>query len=102
MSATVHQISQPVTVVARTLDAVDRAHARAAMVLHTVRNDVRTKIERSLERAELVTTKVFERARKGVERADHVSADAVNRAQGVVGHAIEKARVTREKRQHAS
>ena len=99
MSAT-HHLSPSPTLVTRTLDAVDRAHARAATILHNARNDLRATVERGLDRAEQLTTTAFERARQRVKRADVVSADVVNRAQGVVGHAIEKARVARAKPEH--
>jgi len=95
-----HQLSQPSSLVIRTLDAVDRAHAKAAMMIHTARNDVRATLEHGLDRVEQVMTKGLDRARKGLHRADVVSADVVNRAQGVVGHAIEKARVARSKPEH--
>ncbi len=84
----------------RALDAVDRAHARAATVLHNVRNDLLHRLADRIERAELRTNSAFERARNGVHKVDEVSADVVNRAQGVVGQAIEKARVIRSQRQH--
>lgn len=87
--------SPSTSVVLRTLDAVDRAHARAATRLHDVRNDVLAALERSLDRAEAMSAKAIKRAREGIKRADHASADAVNRAQGVVGQAIERARLAR-------
>ena len=92
--------SKSITILTRALDAVDRAHAKAATVLHNARNDVLQRLSNSIERAELLTTSAFERARNGVHKADTVSADAVNRAQGVVGQAIEKARVARSQRLH--
>ncbi len=92
--------SKSITVLTRALDAVDRAHAKAATVLHQVRNDLLQRLANSIERAELKTTTVFERARNGVHKVDTVSADVVNRAQGVVGQAIEKARVARSHRIH--
>lgn len=92
--------SKSITVLTRALDAVDRAHAKAATVLHGVRNDLLQRLSNSIERAELITTSAFERARNGVHKADTVSADVVNRAQGVVGQAIEKARVARSQRLH--
>lgn len=79
----------------RAIDAVDRSHARIAMRLHDVRNDVLASVRRSIEHAEAITARAIERARAGVDRADHLSADAVNRAQGAVGRAIEKARLAR-------
>jgi hypothetical protein len=83
----------------RALDAVDRAHARAATVLHNVRHVLLTAIERRIDSAEHLATSAIERARHGVHRADTVSADVVNRAQGVVGQAIEKARLIRASKQ---
>jgi hypothetical protein len=100
-TANVQQLPQRITVVTRTIDAVDRAHARAATVLHGVRNEVRSTLERGIERAEHLATTAFARARQGVQHADGVSADLVNRAQGVVGQAIDKTRKVREKRLHA-
>lgn len=101
MTTTTHgDQSRSVTLVTRALDAVDRAHARAATVLHDVRNDLLHRLVDRIERAELRTLSVFERARNGVDKVDAVSADVVNRAQGVVGHAIEKARVIRSNRLH--
>lgn len=91
-----------VTIVTRALDAVDRAHARAASKLHGARNDLRSTLEHGIERAEHLANTAFQRARQSVERVDVVSADVVNRAQGVVGQAIEKARETRAKRVHAA
>lgn len=88
------------TLVTRALDAVDRAHARAATILHNVRNDLLHRLADRIEHAELVANSAFERARNGVHKVDTVSADVVNRAQGVVGHAIEKARVIRSNRLH--
>lgn len=69
------------TLVLRTLDAADRTHARVAMRLHDARNNLRTRVEH-----------ILDRARDGLTRIDAASADAVNRAQGVVGAALEKAR----------
>ncbi len=92
--------SKSITVLTRALDAVDRAHAKAATVLHDVRNDLLQRLANSIERAELVTTSAFERARNGVHKVDIVSADVVNKAQGVVGQAIEKARIARSHRLH--
>lgn len=90
-----------ITVVTRALDAVDRAHAKAASVLHDLRNELLQRLANTIEHAELVTTSAFERARNGVHKVDSVSADVVNKAQGVVGQAIEKARVARSHRMHA-
>jgi len=89
-----------VTVLTRALDAVDRAHARAATVLHDVRNELLTRSAHAIDRVEQLTTTACERARVGIERADVVSADVVNRAQGVVGQAIEKARTSRSEQAH--
>lgn len=88
------------TMVTRTLDVADRAHARAAMMLHNARNDLRTTLERGIERVEQLATTACQRARARVQRADHASADAVNRAQGAVGSAIERARQVRSRREH--
>ncbi|HET9627253.1 MAG TPA: hypothetical protein VFP84_38095 [Kofleriaceae bacterium] len=79
----------------RAIDAVDRTHARIAMRLHDIRNDVLDSVKHGIDRAETITTNLFKRARTGVDRVDHVSADAVNRAQGAVGQAIERARLAR-------
>lgn len=79
-------------VVHRALDVADRAHARAAGVLHGARHRVLTRVERSLARAEQATARALARARQTVLKADTASADAVNRAQGAVGHVIERAR----------
>ena len=87
--------SSSTSLVTRTIDAVDRAHARTAARLHEVRNQVLASLERGIDRAEKVSTTVITRARTSIKRADQVSADAVNRAQGVVGQAIEKARLAR-------
>lgn len=92
--------SKGIVVLTRALDAIDRAHAKAATVLHNVRNDLLHRLADRIERAERLTTSAFERARNGVHKVDTVSADVVNRAQGVVGHAIEKARVVRSNRPH--
>jgi hypothetical protein len=92
--------SSPTSLVTRTIDAVDRAHARTAARLHEVRNEVVATLERGIDRAEQVSSNVVERARKSIKRIDKVSADAVNRTQGVVGHAIEKARHARTTRAH--
>lgn len=92
--------TRSVTVVTRALDAVDRAHARVATVLHNARTDLLAKVDRGLDRAEQLTASVFQRAHRSVKRADVVSADAVNKAQGVVGQAIEKARLARSQRAH--
>jgi hypothetical protein len=79
----------------RTIDTIDRAHAHTAAWLHEVRNELLASLERGLERAEVVSSNVIQRARKGIKHVDVVSANAVNRAQGVVGQAIEKARLAR-------
>ena len=92
--------SKSIVVLTRALDAIDRAHAKAATVLHNVRNDLLQRLADRIEHAELVTSSAFERARNGVHKIDTKSADVVNRAQGVVGHAIEKARVLRSNRLH--
>jgi hypothetical protein len=80
------------TLVVRTLDAADRAHARAATRIHDVRNGIRVSSLRGLERVETLMTTAIARVRDGIARVDAVGADAVNRAQGVVGTVIERAR----------
>lgn len=99
---TVHQNSQlsKVPFTMRAIDAVDRTHARAATVLHGVRNDVRGTLERVLDRAQELTLAAFARVRSSVQKADAVSADVVNRAQGVVNHALDMAREAGTKRAH--
>jgi len=81
--------------VTRAIDAADRGHARAAARLHEVRNDLLAAVERGIDRLEQANTRLIERARAGMKRADHATADAVNRAQGVVGQALERARQAR-------
>jgi hypothetical protein len=83
------------SLVTRTIEAVDRAHARAAARLHEVRNELLATVARGIDRAEEVSSTVITRARKTVKRVDKVSADAVNRAQGVVGQVIDRARLAR-------
>jgi hypothetical protein len=80
------------TLVVRTLDAADRAHARAATRIHDVRNGIRSTSLRGLERVEQVVTTAIARTRDAISRADAVGADAINRAQGVVGSVLERAR----------
>jgi hypothetical protein len=75
-------------IVTRAVDAVDRAHARAAMMLHEARNRARDAAERGLDRM----AAAIDGARDRVKQIDARSADLVNRAQGVVGHALERAR----------
>jgi hypothetical protein len=87
--------SSSTSLVTRTLDTVDRAHARIAARLHEVRNDLLASLERGLDRAEAASASAIKRARKSLRRVDKVSANAVNRAQGVVGQVIEKARLAR-------
>lgn len=95
---TAHQISDshPTSLVTRTLDAVDRTHAAAAMRVHGLRNTVRGALERGLDKAE----EVIATLRDGLKRADEKSADAVNRAQGAVGQAIERLRHSRTSPDH--
>ena len=76
----------------RAIDALDRTHARAATTLHGVRNDVRGTLERALDRAQELTLAAFARVRASMKKADAASADAVNRAQGVVNHALDVVR----------
>jgi hypothetical protein len=78
--------------VIRVLDTVDRGHARAAAALHDARNAIRTRLELGVDRAEQLTAKLFDGARKNIQRIDATGADTINKAQGLVGHAIEKAR----------
>ena len=86
------------SLVTRALDSVDRGHARAADSIHTIRNAVREKLESGLDRIEdLVKT-----ARTRLTRADSATADAIIRAQGAVGQAIERARLSRSEPQLAS
>lgn len=80
------------TLVVRTLDAADRAHARAATRIHDVRNGIRATSLRGIERVEQLVTTAIARAKDAISRVDAAGADAVNRAQGVVGTAIERAR----------
>jgi hypothetical protein len=87
--------SSSTSLVARALDTVDRGHARTAARLHEARNRVVAQLERGLDRAEELSAGLLRRARHGLKRADAASADAVNRAQGVVGQAIERARLAR-------
>lgn len=96
------QDSSSTGLVTRTIDSVDRAHARAAARLHEARNEVLARLERGIDRVEALSTEVVKRARAGIKRADTVSANAVNRAQGVVGQAIERARLARSPAQYAS
>lgn len=84
----------------RTLDAIDRGHARSAMRIHDLRNDVLAMLERGIDRLETAGANAIKRARTSIKRADQVSADAVNRAQGAVGHAIERARLSRSTPAH--
>ena len=95
---TVHQLSDShaTSLVTRTLDAVDRTHARAAMRIHDLRNGLRGAIERGLDRAEEAVASM----RDALKRADERSASAVNRAQGVVGQAIERLRLARTTPEH--
>src|SRR5689334_12364680 len=86
----------------RTLDAVDRAHARTATRLHDGRNAVIARLERAVDKVEEVVTGIVERARKGIQRLDTVGADLVNRSQGAVGQAIERARLARTSRDHVA
>ena len=80
------------TLVVRTLDAADRAHARAATRIHDVRNGIRSTSLRGLERVEQLVTNAIARAREAITRVDAAGADTINRAQGVVGTVIERAR----------
>jgi len=80
------------TLVVRTIDAADRAHARAASRLHDVRNGLRSTALRGLDRVEHAVVATFRAARDAITRVDAKGADAVNRAQGVVGAALDKAR----------
>ena len=59
-----------------------------AMALHEARNRARSRAERTLDRA----AAAIDRARGSVQKIDAKGADLVNRAQGVVGHALERAR----------
>ena len=95
---TVHQISDshPTSLVTRTLDVVDRTHARAAMRVHDLRNNARAAIERGLDKAE----ELIAQLREGLKRADQRSANAVNKAQGAIGQAIEKLRHSRTSPDH--
>ncbi len=95
-----HKISEPAStsLVTRGLDVIDRAHARTAMRVHDVRNDILTTLERGIDRLEAVLAS----ARKGIKRVDAASADAVNHAQGLVGKAIEKARLARSTPAHVA
>jgi hypothetical protein len=96
--STVHQISDShsTSLVTRTLDAVDRTHAAVAMRVHGLRNNMRATVESGLDKAEAAIA----RARELLVRADERSADAVNRAQGVVGQAIERLRHSRMSPEH--
>lgn len=82
----------------RAIDVVDRMHARTATKLHEARNGMRTRLERALDRAEQLTTKLFEVARSSIQRADQLGADAVNRAQGVLNRGLDTAREVGAKR----
>lgn len=90
------------SLVTRALDSVDRGHARAAASIHTLRNSVRDALTSGLDRIEAVSTKLIKTARKRLTSADTATADAIIRAQGVVGHAIERARLSRSEPQLAS
>lgn len=87
-------------ILTRTIDAIDRAHARTATHLHDRRSGLVHKLEAAIDRAEELVTSLFERARKSIQRVDVVSANAVNRTQGVVGQALERARLARSKPNH--
>lgn len=97
---TAHQLSDShsTSLVTRTLDAVDRTHARAATRLHGLRNDLRGALERGLDKVEEVVASM----RDALGRADARSADAVNRAQGAVGQAIERLRHARATPEHVT
>ena len=95
------KLNAPTTsLVTRALDSVDRGHARAADTIHTLRNTVRETLERGLDRLEAATTSAIKVARKRLTTADKTTADAIIRAQGVVGQAIERARISRSEPQH--
>lgn len=110
--ATLHVMDTPTTVhkladvhsnggiLTRTIDAIDRAHARTATHLHDRRSSLVSKLEAAIDRAEEIMTSMFERARKSIQKVDVVSADAVNRTQGLVGQALERARLARSKPGH--
>lgn len=93
--ATVRKIEPSTSLAMRAIDAVDRAHARAATKIHNVRSELLSSLDRRLERAEQLAMSAIERARMGVKRVDVASADVVNRTQGVVGRALDKARQSR-------
>ncbi|MBA3458613.1 MAG: hypothetical protein H0T46_01525 [Deltaproteobacteria bacterium] len=102
-TTTVHKIADVHStggIVTRAIDAIDRAHARTATHLHDRRSSLMTKLEAALDRAEEMMTSAFERARKSMKKIDVVSADAVNRTQGLVGQALERARLARSKPGH--
>lgn len=96
MSQTTVQSKSPLTL--RAIDALDRTHARAASSLHGVRNDVRGTLERALDRAQELTLAAFDRVRARMKKLDSASADAVNRAQGAVNHALDVAREAKARR----
>lgn len=103
-TSTAHKISDAssTSLVTRTIDAVDRAHARTAARLHEIRHGLLDTIENGIDRVEKLGSGVIKRARKSIKRVDKVSANVVNRAQGAVGQAIEKARLGRTTPEHVA
>jgi hypothetical protein len=103
MTTSAHKISStshsPLT---RVLDSIDRGHARAAARAHTIRNSVHDAIEHGLDRFERRLQSSINRARARLERADSATADAIIRAQGAVGDALEHARHARTVPPHVS
>lgn len=82
------------SVVNLAIDVADRGQATAIAVLQDARGELRTAIESGVDFAEKLTAALFRFTRKGIQRLDEASAEAISGAGGVFAGAVKTARDT--------
>ena len=82
------------SVVHLALDVADRGQSTAIAVLHDARIELRTAVDSGFELVEKLAAAFFRFARKGVQRVDDASAEALNGVGGVLTGAVKNARET--------
>jgi hypothetical protein len=82
------------SVVFLALDVAERGQATAIAVLQDARGELRGAADHGVELAEKLAAAVLRFARKGIQRVDEASAEALDGAGRVLGGAVRSARET--------
>jgi len=76
------------------IDVADRGQSTAIAVLQDARTELRTAVENSVEWAEKLAASMFRFARKGIQRVDDASSEALSGVGHVLSGAVKSARET--------